>query len=124
MVGGKQEHFPIRMVECADCGRSFSLLPSFLAREKHVALEIIGHVVEKMTLFGQSLSASLKDLEIVRDELHSTRPDNGDHAGFTTARCREHRQCGYLAGRMSAPSRVLDSPDRDVRHLLGVIGTM
>ncbi len=46
MVGGQQEHFPIRMVACADCGQRFSLLPSFLAREKHVALEIIGHVVE------------------------------------------------------------------------------
>jgi len=71
MVGGTQEHFPIRMVECADCGRSFSLLPSFLAREKHVALEIIGHVVEKMTLFGQSLSASLKDLGILVPGGHS-----------------------------------------------------
>lgn len=71
MVGGKQEHFPIRMVECADCGRSVSLLPSFLAREKHFALEIIGHVVEKMTLFGQSLSGSLKDLDILVPKGHS-----------------------------------------------------
>ncbi len=71
MVGGQHEHFPIRMVACVDCGRSFSLLPSFLAREKHVALEIIGHVVEKMTLFGQSLSASLKDLELLVPGGHS-----------------------------------------------------
>ncbi len=71
MVGGTQAHFPIRMVACADCGRSFSLLPSFLAREKHFALEIIGHVVEKMTRFGQSLSASLKDLEILAPGGHS-----------------------------------------------------
>ncbi len=71
MVGGQQKTFAIRMVECVDCGRSFSLLPSFLAREKHVALDIIGHVVEKMTLFGQSLSASLKDLEILVPGGHS-----------------------------------------------------
>ena len=77
MVGGQQELFPIRMVACADCGRSFSLLPSFLAREKHFALEIIGHVVEKMTLFGQSLSGSLKDLDILVPTGHSkqTLPD-------------------------------------------------
>jgi len=71
MVGGQQKRFAIRMVECRDCGRSFSLLPSFLAREKHFALEIIGHVVEKLTLFGQSLSASLKDLEILAPGGHS-----------------------------------------------------
>jgi len=71
MVGGQEAIFPIRMVECRECGRSFSLLPSFLAREKHVVLEIIGHVVEKMTLFGQSLSASLKDLEILVPGGHS-----------------------------------------------------
>ncbi len=71
MVGGRQEEFPIRMVKCAECGRTFSLLPSFLAREKHVALEVIGHAVEKMTLFGQSLAATLKDLALVLPGGHS-----------------------------------------------------
>jgi hypothetical protein len=71
MVGGQQAIFRIRMVECRECGRSFSLLPSFLAREKQYALEIIGHVVEKLTLFGQSLSACLKDLNILSPGGHS-----------------------------------------------------
>ncbi|MCP4403263.1 MAG: hypothetical protein GY801_38895 [bacterium] len=31
---------------------------------------------------------------------------------------------GFLRAGCLSPSRVLDSPDRDVRHLLGVIGTM
>ncbi len=71
MVGGKQETFAIRMVECRDCGRSFSRLPSFLAREKHVVLEIIGHVAEQLTLVGQSLSGSLKALEMLVPGGHS-----------------------------------------------------
>jgi hypothetical protein len=71
MIGGQQAVFRIRMVECLECGQCFSLLPSFLAREKQYALEIIGHVVEKLTLFGQSLSACLKDLGILSPGGHS-----------------------------------------------------
>jgi len=71
MVGGHQEEFAIRMVRCASCGQTFSLLPSFLAREKHFSLDIIGHVVKKSVLFGQSLAAGLEDLNILASGGHS-----------------------------------------------------
>ncbi len=71
LSGGRQEEFPIRMVQCTTCGAKFSLLPSFLAREKHFALDIIGHTVKKLTLFGQSLQATLEDLDILAPGGHS-----------------------------------------------------
>ncbi len=71
LPGGRQEEFPIRMVQCTTCGAKFSLLPSFLAREKHFALNIIGHAVKKLVLCGQSLRATLDDLEILSPGGHS-----------------------------------------------------
>jgi hypothetical protein len=71
MPGGQQMEFPIRMVQCTTCGAKFSVLPSFLAREKHFALELIGHAVKKLVLFGQSLHATLEDLAILVPGGHS-----------------------------------------------------
>jgi hypothetical protein len=71
LVGGQQGDVPIRMIRCRTCGARFSLLPSFLAREKHVTLDVIGHVVRKLTLFGQSLQATLTDLELLLPGGHS-----------------------------------------------------
>jgi hypothetical protein len=42
-----------------------------LAREKHFSLEIIGHAVKKLVLWGQSLRATLDDLEILSPGGHS-----------------------------------------------------
>ncbi len=64
MVGGKQEEFQIRMVQCSDCGGKFSLLPSFLPREKHFGIDIIGSVVRGIVLFGQSLHAAFENLRL------------------------------------------------------------
>ncbi len=71
MKGGEQKTFPIRMVQCVDCGETFSLIPSFLAREKHFALDIIGHAARKLLLFGQSLSGTLEDLRFMVPGAHS-----------------------------------------------------
>jgi hypothetical protein len=71
MVGGQQVNVPIRMVRCTTCGAKFSLLPSFLAREKHFSLEIIGHTMKQLTLFGQSLQATLEDLKMLVPGGHS-----------------------------------------------------
>ncbi len=71
LPGGRQQACPIRMITCRACGAHISLLPSFLAREKHFSLEIIGHIVKKLTLRGQSLRASLEDLEILSPGGHS-----------------------------------------------------
>ena len=70
-VGGRRQEYPIRMIQCAGCQRTFSLLPSFLAREKHFSLKIIGHAVRKMGLFGQSLAATLSDLTLLVPGGHS-----------------------------------------------------
>ncbi len=64
MVGGKQEIFQIRMVQCLDCGKKFSLLPSFLPREKHFGIDIIGSVVRNIVLFSQSLHAAFENLKL------------------------------------------------------------
>jgi hypothetical protein len=65
MVTG-QGRFPIRMVQCKDCGEKFSLLPSFLPREKHFGIDIIGHVFQNMLLFSQSFQAALENLKIIK----------------------------------------------------------
>jgi len=65
MVGGKQEIFQIRMVECKNCGQKFSLVPSFLPREKNFAIEIIGNVVRNLTLYQQSLQGVLESIKII-----------------------------------------------------------
>ena len=59
--GGNKEEFRIRMVECSDCGQKFSLLPSFIPREKHFSIDIIGTVLRGMVLFSQSLNATLEN---------------------------------------------------------------
>ncbi len=69
--GGQQVEVPIRMIQCTTCDAKFSLLPSFLAREKHVALDIIGHIVRKLTLCEQSLQSTLLDLEMLIPGGHS-----------------------------------------------------
>jgi hypothetical protein len=71
MPGGHQEEFPIRMVECLTCHERFSLLPSFLPREKHFCIDIIGSVLEGILRFGQSLQAALQSFKISGGELKS-----------------------------------------------------
>ncbi|QTA86536.1 hypothetical protein [Desulfonema magnum] len=69
--GGKQQNFPIRMVECADCGQRFSLIPSFLPREKHFGIDIIGRIVQGIVLFGQSLRGALENFKLTGTEIKS-----------------------------------------------------
>jgi hypothetical protein len=65
MNGGKQEIFPIRMVQCKNCKQKFSLVPSFLPREKNFGIEIIGNVCRNMFLFYQSIQGSIENLKII-----------------------------------------------------------
>jgi hypothetical protein len=65
MNGGCQEELPIRMIQCKDCGEKFSLLPSFLPREKHFGIDIIGHVFQSMLLFSQSIQGALENLKLI-----------------------------------------------------------
>jgi hypothetical protein len=63
VTGGQQERFPIRMVKCECCGQKFSLLPSFLPREKHFIIDIIGQVFRSVLLFSQSIYSILVSLQ-------------------------------------------------------------
>ena len=69
--GGEQGNFPIRMVQCAECGEKFSLLPSFLPREKNFGIDIIGTVLRGILLFGQSLRAALEFVKLTGREVKS-----------------------------------------------------
>ncbi|MDM8525937.1 DUF6431 domain-containing protein [Desulfococcaceae bacterium HSG8] len=71
MEGGEQHRFPIRMIECADCGQRFSLIPSFLPREKHFGIDIIGHAVRGILLFGHSLRGCLETFRLTGSKLKS-----------------------------------------------------
>ncbi len=64
VIGGKQEIFRIRMVVC-ECGQKFSLLPSFLPREKNFAIDIIGNVFRNMFLFHQSFQGTLENIKLI-----------------------------------------------------------
>ncbi|MDM8522757.1 hypothetical protein QUF80_05230 [Desulfococcaceae bacterium HSG8] len=63
MPGGKKKESRIRMAECADCGQRFSLLPSFLPREKHFSIDIIGQVLRDIVLFAESVSGVLENMK-------------------------------------------------------------
>ena len=65
MPGGKQETFQIRMIQCKKCKQRFSLVPSFLPREKNFGIEIIGNVCRSMFLFGQSLQGAIEQIKII-----------------------------------------------------------
>jgi histone H3/H4 len=71
MEGGKQEIFPIRMVECKACGQKFSLLPSFLPREKHFGIDIIGNILRGILLSANSLSSALENMKLTGRTLKS-----------------------------------------------------
>jgi hypothetical protein len=64
MATGHQKHFPVRMVKCKNCKERFSLLPSFLPREKHFAIDIIGRAFQNILLFSQSIQAALHNLTL------------------------------------------------------------
>jgi hypothetical protein len=64
MATGQQGRFPIQMVRCENCKARFSLLPSFLPREKHFAIDVIGQVFQNILLFSQSIQAALQNLTV------------------------------------------------------------
>lgn len=65
MNGGEQKIFPIRMIQCKKCKQKFSLVPSFLPREKNFGIEIIGHVYRNMYRFNLSIQGVIEDLKII-----------------------------------------------------------
>ena len=65
MNGGEQQTFPIRMIQCRKCKQKFSLVPSFLPREKNFGIEIIGHVCRNMYRFNVSIQGAIESLKII-----------------------------------------------------------
>ena len=64
MPGGHEEEFPIRMVECLTCHERFSLLPSFLPREKHFCIDMIGSVLSVSIKIYWLRKQNLNDIHI------------------------------------------------------------
>ncbi len=69
--GGNQEVFPIRMVECKGCGQKFSILPSFLPREKHFGIDIIGNILRGILLSAHSLRSAFESIKLTGHALKS-----------------------------------------------------
>ena len=65
MNGGEQETYPIRMIRCKKCKKRFSLVPSFLPREKNFGIEIIGNVYRNMFRFNASIQGAIENLRII-----------------------------------------------------------
>jgi len=63
MPGGEKQEFPIRMAECLSCGQRFSLLPSFLPREKNFSIDIIGQVIRDVVLFAGSINSVFENMK-------------------------------------------------------------
>jgi hypothetical protein len=55
--------YPIRMIKCSTCKEKFSLLPSFLPREKHFSIDIIGSIVRNVLLFNSSIRSEMETLK-------------------------------------------------------------
>lgn len=73
MKGGEKKDAPLRMVECRGCGEKFSLLPSFLPREKHYEIEIIGSILRSICLFGQSIRSALESTDLTGKKVKSVQ---------------------------------------------------
>jgi len=71
MKGGKQQLFPIRMAQCVGCKERFSILPSFLPREKHFCMDIIGEIVRSVCLFGNTVRGVFEISDICGRKLKS-----------------------------------------------------
>ena len=65
MNRGEQETYPIRMIQCKNCKKRFSLVPSFLPREKNFGIEIIGNVYRNMFRFNLSIQGVIENLKII-----------------------------------------------------------
>ncbi len=65
ILEGNKETFGIRMVQCKKCGQRFSILPSFLPREKNYGMDIIGNICRGVFLRLYSFQAALESTELL-----------------------------------------------------------
>ena len=64
IIPGKKLATPIRMVKCKECGQIFSVLPSFISREKHYSADLIGKVLEGVLLRGVCIQYAQEIMEL------------------------------------------------------------
>ncbi len=65
--------FQIRVIKCKSCGAQFSLLPSFLPREKNFGIDIIGNVFENMLRFSMSIQGAMQNLKTLLSKSVKTK---------------------------------------------------
>jgi hypothetical protein len=63
IVEGKKQTFEIRMARCKKCRQRFSLLPSFLPREKNYGMDTIGIVCRASFLRANSITSVFEQTE-------------------------------------------------------------
>ena len=63
IVGEKKQTFGIRMAKCTICDQRFSLLPSFLPREKNYGMDTIGIVCRALFLRSNSIRSVFEQTE-------------------------------------------------------------
>ncbi|KPA13712.1 hypothetical protein MHK_006080 [Candidatus Magnetomorum sp. HK-1] len=61
---GNKKEAPVRRVQCKGCGKIFSVLPSFISREKHYAADLIGKVLEGILLRGVCLQYAQEIMDL------------------------------------------------------------
>ena len=66
VIGGKQEEFPIRLIVCKDCGQIFSLIPSFLPREKHFEINMIGTLLRDVLSYAKSFQGAIESFTALK----------------------------------------------------------
>ena len=71
IVPGKKIEAPIRMVQCEECGKIFSVLPSFISREKHYSVDLIGKVLEGVLLRGVCIQYAQEIMELTGQPVKS-----------------------------------------------------
>ena len=68
---GKTLECKIRMVKCDCCGKLFSLLPSFISREKHYSIGLIGEAIKGIALGTKSLQDVLDETVLHHNPIKS-----------------------------------------------------
>jgi hypothetical protein len=64
IVPGRKLDTPVRMIQCTECKKVFSVLPSFISREKHYSINLIGRVLEGVFLRGVCINYAQEMMDL------------------------------------------------------------
>ena len=71
IVPGRTVEAPVRLVQCKECGKIFSVLPSFISREKHYSVDLIGKALEGILLRGVCIRYAQEIMELTGNPVKS-----------------------------------------------------